>query len=428
MDDGSRMLLISLVFLLFAAMYFAAMETAFASVSKIRIKTRSEHGDKKAVKALYILDNFDLTISTLLIGTNIVHISTASIVTLYVTKNWGVSYVSISTILTTIVVFFAGEMLPKIIGKRYSETFAISGASSLCFFMAIFSPFAHVLSFIGNKAANLSGDEAVTVTEEELYDIIEDMTGEGSLDTERGELISSALSFSELTAETVLTARVDLAAIDVDWNMEKIIDFIKSERHSRMPVYENTVDNIIGVLQIRKLLKSYIKNGKQADIREHLDEAFFVHGGINIDELLELMSEKKLNLVIVSDNYGGTLGIVTVEDILEELVGDIWDEDDVVEETFVELADGEYEVDAELTVGEVFDKLHLSISRDELERLEHMLMGAWVYEELEKIPEENESFISEGLEVLVSVMKNNRVMKLKVREARPSKVDGGVPC
>lgn len=425
MDDGSRSFLAVIIILLFLAAYFASAETAFASVSRVKLKTRLDRGDGRAKKALRVLDNFDRAITTILIGTNIVHIVIAAMVTVFVTRKWGVSVVTVSTVVTTIAVFFIGEMLPKSIAKKYSERMALSTAGSLCFFMSVFGPMAAVLTAIGKQAARLTrGDPEVSVTEDELYDIIEDMTDEGSLDTERGELVSSALSFADVTAETVLTARVDVAAVDVNWDRDALLAFIKDQRHSRLPVYEGTIDHIIGVLQIRKYLKAYIRTGEAPDLRSLLDEAYFVHRSMKIDELLPVMSTRKLNLAIVTDNYGGTLGIVTVEDILEELVGEIWDEDDEVEENFVPLGGGRYEVDAEMTVGEVFDRLKLDIGKFEPD-LEYKLMGEWAYERFDRIPSERDSFSSGDLLVTVSRMRQNRIVKLIVQVPFDDQAKGG---
>ena len=356
MDDGSRLPWIIAVLLLFCAAFFAVAETAYASCPKSRVKAAAERGDARAKTALLILDDFDKAISTLLICTNIVHIATASIVTVAVTKMWGLSAVSISTIVTTIVVFFAGEMLPKSIAKKYSEPLALATGPVLRFLMKVFTPLSVLLTWIGQSAAKLTPDETpVSFTEDELYDIIEDMTEEGSLDEQQGELISSALQFGEVTVESVLTPRVDLVAVDISSSLENILAVIKTTNHSRLPVYEGSIDNIIGVLQIRKFIKAYLRLGNNLDLRPLLDEVFFIHQSTNIDELLPVMSKRKLNMAVVTDNYGGTLGIVTVEDILEELVGEIWDEDDVVEESFVELGDGVYMVGADESVTDVFE-------------------------------------------------------------------------
>ena len=424
MDDGSRLPWIIAVLLLFCAAFFAVAETAYASCPKSRVKAAAERGDARAKTALLILDDFDKAISTLLICTNIVHIATASIVTVAVTKMWGLSAVSISTIVTTIVVFFAGEMLPKSIAKKYSEPLALATGPVLRFLMKVFTPLSALLTWIGQSAAKLTPDETpVSFTEDELYDIIEDMTEEGSLDEQQGELISSALQFGEVTVESVLTPRVDLVAVDISSSLENVLTVIKTTNHSRLPVYEGSIDNIIGVLQIRKFIKAYLRLGNNLDLRPLMDEVFFIHQSTNIDELLPVMSKRKLNMAVVTDNYGGTLGIVTVEDILEELVGEIWDEDDVVEESVVELGDGVYMVDADESVSDVFEQLGFEDPEAD-EELVNTLMGEWAYEQFSAIPKVGDSFRYHRVQVTVASMTHNRILKLKVA-LLPETEEGG---
>ena len=424
MDDGSRLPWIIAALLLVCAAFFAVTETSMASASRSRIKASAERGDFRAKKTLYVLDNFDLAISTLLICTNIVHIAAASIVTLAVTRKWGVSAVSLSTIITTVVVFFAGEMLPKSVAKKYSDTLALSCAPVLCFFMKLFAPLSKLLTWIGQAAAKLTpGDSQISVTEDELYDIIEDMTEEGSLDEDQGDLISSALQFGDVTVESVLTPRVDIVAININSSHAELLSLIKSTNHSRLPVYEGSIDNIIGVLQIRKYIKAYLRLGENLDIKPMLDEVLFIHQSTNIDELLPILSRRKLNIAVVTDNYGGTLGIVTVEDILEELVGEIWDEDDVIEEPMVEIGDGVYEVGADETVSDVFDQLGYEDPEND-EELVNTLMGEWAYEKFDTIPKPGDSFRYHQVLVTVKDMNHNRIMKLTVA-LLPAEEEGG---
>ena len=424
MDGDSRLPFILAILLLLCAAYFAVAETAFASASRNKIKTAADRGDSRAETALYVLDHFDRAISTLLIGTNIVHIAAASLVTVAVTRLWGLNAVSISTIVTTIVVFFAGEMLPKSIAKKYPERLSKATAPSLRFFMLLFWPVSSLLTLIGRGAAALTkGDPEISVTEDELYDIIEDMTEEGSLDEEQGDLISSALQFGEVTVESILTPRVDLEAIDIEDSLEEILSQVKSQNHSRLPVYEKSVDNIIGILQIRRFIKSYLREGQSLDLRTLLDEPFFIHQSTNIDELLPLMSKNRANMAVVTDNYGGTLGIVTVEDILEELVGEIWDEDDVVEEPIVELGEGMLLVDADESVSDVMEQLDYE-DPDGDEELVNTRMGEWAFEQFTSIPRVGDSFRYHELEITVSAMEHNRIRKLKV-SLLPREEEGG---
>ena len=414
MDDGSIMSVLIILALLLFADYFAVCETSFAAVSRIRLKTAMERGDRRASKAMYVCEHFDKAITTILIGTNIVHLSCASYVTVLVTRRWGLSAVTLSTFVTTIVVFFVGEMLPKSIAKKYSLRLALGTASSLVFFMHLLTPISFVLTKIGEFASRLTkGDSEVSVTEDELYDIIENMTDEGDLDSEQGDLVHSALAFGDLTAESILTARVDMETIDVDDPLEEILSQVKASRHSRIPVYQDSVDNIIGVLQIRRFMREYLQKREKTDLRSLLDEPYFVHQSAKIDELLSVMSSKKINMTIVTDSYGGTVGIVTVEDILEELVGEIWDEDDEVVEPCVDHGDGSYSFDAGVDIEDAFEFMDYE-DPDETD-FDHKLLGEWAYEQFDAIPQEGDSFTYNGLRITVEKVQQRRIMKLRIQ-------------
>ena len=396
MDDGSQSTWLIVILLLFAAMFFAIAETAFASVSRVRLKTDAERGDKRAETALYVTDHFDRAITTLLICTNIVHIATASIVTVYVTKRWGVSAVSISTLVTTLVVFFFGEMLPKSVARKYSEPISLATAGTLRVIMTVLKPFAALLTMIGNAAAKASkGDDETSVTENDIYDIIEDMTEEGTINEEQSELISSALQFGDVTVESILTPRMDIAAIDINMPQEEILQFIKEQNHSRLPVYEGSIDNIIGILHIRRYIRYYIRIGKALDIRPLLYEPFFVHQSTKIDDLLTIM--------------------VTDEDILEELVGEIWDEDDRAVRNVVPMTDGSYSVNPEEQVLDILDELGVEYTEEQEESIGYKLMNELAYEAFPSIPVAGDSFHYLGTKISILVMRHNRIMRLKVR-------------
>ena len=417
MDDGGRLSWLIIVFtLVILAFVFALIETAFASVSRTRLKVLTEKGNLNAKKALNITDNFDSAITTILICTNIIHILAASIVTINVTKLWGLSWVTISTVVFTLVIFFFGEMLPKSIARKYSERVSLSTAGFLSLCMKIFGIFANVLTWIGEKVASLTkGEGEVSVTEDELYDIIEDLTEEGTLDEEQGDLISSALSFQDISVESILTARVDVVALNVDSTTEEVLEVIKNEAHSRLPVFEGTIDKIIGTLQIRKYLKAYLAHEDVSDLRKLIDEPFFIHQSTMIDDLLESMSKEKSNIAIVTDNYGGTLGIVTVEDILEELVGEIWDEDDLKEENIIQITDNLYSVDASDLVTDILDDLDIDYDEEEEEKIENKLMSELAFENFIEIPKEGDSFEYLNTKITIQEMKDNRILRVKVK-------------
>ncbi len=424
MDDGSRLPIILSVILLIGAFYFAIAETAFASCSRTKIKTAAEHSERGAKQALFILDHFEWAISAMLIGTNLCHLFLSALVTIAVTRRWGLSFVTLSTFATTLVVFFAGEMLPKSIAKKFPERFAMAFSGSLRAFMGVFYPPSIGLTKISEFFTKMTKrTPELSVTEDELFDIIEDMTEEGSLEEEQGELISSALQFGDLTVESVLTPRMDIAAIDVDAAGDEILREIKTQTHSRLPVYEGSIDHIVGILQIRKYIKAYLHNQTVPDLRGLLDDAFFVHQSTELSELLGMMSSQRVNMAVVTDNYGGTLGIVTVEDIVEEIVGDIWDEDDIVEESVTDLSENACISDADETVSDLFDHLDYE-DPEENDDLVDTRLGEWAYHMFESIPQPGDSFRYHDLVVTVAEMDHKRILKLKIVKT-PRAEEGG---
>ena len=425
MDDGSRLpIFFPMILLLLGAVYFAMAETAFAACSKTKLKAAADRNEAGAEQALYILNHFEQAISTMLIGTNLCHLFLSALVTMAVTRRWGLSAVTVSTVLTTLAVFFAGEMLPKSIAKKFPERLAKACANSLRAFMTLLFPLSWLLSRIGETAAKLSRSEPeLSVTEDELYDIIEDMTEEGSLDEEQGELISSALQFGDLTVESVLTPRMDVAALNVDADGEEILQQIKATTHSRLPVYEGSIDRIIGILQIRKYIKAYLRGGELPELRSLLDEAFFIHQSTELSELLPMLSRERINMAVVTDNFGGTLGIVTVEDIVEEIVGEIWDEDDIVEETVTDLSENACIFDADEHVSDLFEHLGYEDPEDNDELVDTRL-GEWAYQMFDAIPDVGDSFQYHELTVTVTEMEHNRILKLKAVRT-PETPEGG---
>ncbi len=416
MDPDSRLSIIAVIFFFIASAYFALTETAVASVSRMKIRVRADKGDVRAERTLYVLDHFDDAITTLLICTNIAHIAAASLVTVLVTRRWGLSAVTLSTFIVTLAMFFLGEMLPKSIGKKSSEKSSLACSGLLCVLMKILWPFTRVLTWIGKMTLNMvKSEDEYSVTEDELYDIIEDMTEEGSIDEEQSELISSAIQFADVTVSSILTPRVDVAAINIDESPEEILKFIQSQNHSRILVYEKTIDNIIGVLPIRKFLKLYVSTRKIPDVHPLMDEVYYAHQSMQIDELLEEMSRQKLSMAVITDSFGGTLGIVTVEDIVEEIVGEIWDEDDEIREPIVKIADSTYLVNGDVTVLDTFDYIGVEEPDPENEdRFTNLLMADWFYEQFTRIPVRGDCFDYRNLRITVSEIAHNRIYRLYV--------------
>ena len=248
MEGDSWISLILIIVLLVMGAYFASSEIALSSVNKVRIRLLADKGDRGAKNVQYILDHFDKALSTILIGNNLSHILASSITTVWATRMWGTNAVAATTLVLTVIVFFFAELLPKSVAKKYSEHFSQTIAGSLILFMRICTPFSFLLTAIGNVAANLIGGGDSAVTEDEFYDMVENIAEEGGLETEKGELVQSALSFGDHIVDDILTVRVDVEAIDDSDSVEEILSHIRAVRHSRMPVYHDSIDNVVGVL------------------------------------------------------------------------------------------------------------------------------------------------------------------------------------
>lgn len=426
MDEGGLTPWIITILLILFADYIAVAETALSSVSRVRMKLLADHGSRRAAKVLDALEHFDRTISTILICTNIAHLGAASVVTVAVTRRWGLSAVAVSTFITSMVVFFVGEMLPKSIAKKYSEHLSLWCIDLLTVLITLFRPASALLAAIGNAASRLTkGDPEISVTEDEIYDIIEDMTEEGSLDEEHGDLISSALQFNDLTVESILTPRVDVVAIDINDDSAAILQQIRSQNHSRLPVYEGSKDNIIGILRIRRYIQAYLKLGDQLDLRTLLDKPIFVTESAAVDELLPIMSRERQNMAVVTDHHGGTAGIVTVEDILETLVGEIWDEDDIVITPIVALENGNYLVDAEEPVADVLNEIGFECPPEDEDELINTRIGEWVYDHFSSIPKVTDGFDYHGLRVTIAKMDHNRILKVVLRRLSEEEQEEG---
>lgn len=317
------------IILLFIAAFLAVSETAIASANRNKLRVASERGDLRADRALFVLDHFDRAITTILICTNIVHIAAATIVTVYVNARYGAGMVSVSTVIMTILVFFFGEMLPKSVAKKYANRFTLSNSGIITFLMKLLTPLSFALAKIGEFASRLTkAEQELTVTEDELHDIIEDMTEEGTLEEDEGELIQSAIEFGDITVRTIMTPIDKVEAINAEDSAEEILEHIKSQVHSRLPVYSGDLNHIIGILQIRNYIRAYLTDKNDLDVRKLLNKPLFVSQDLNIDDLLPIMAEHQFTMAVAHDGHGHSTGVVSVEDILEELVGEIWDEDD----------------------------------------------------------------------------------------------------
>lgn len=399
MDSDSWVKLAIYVCFLFGAAYCAAAESAFSGMNKIRVKNLAEDGNKKAKKAMGISADFDKAITALLIGTNIMHIGCASLSTVIGIDLWGEVYgqgtaTTLATVVTTIIVYFASELVPKCLAKANSERFACALAPSLRVMMTVLTPFVWFFSSISNLLVRLfPKNEEPTYTEEELVTIIETGEEEGVLDEESSELLQSAMEFSETAVSDVMTVREDIELIDISLSESEMLDIVRKTRHSRLPLYDGAPDNIVGVLPIRPFLKNYI-NKETTDLRALMYQPLVVSPSTPVRELFDTMRISKIYMAVIKDEDGTLVGIATIEDFVEEIVGEIWDEDDVVDKNFIKLGGYNYDVNARLTVGDTFNRLGRIVDD---KRIMSKTLNTWMIESLGHVPEEDESFEYEDL-------------------------------
>jgi CBS domain containing-hemolysin-like protein len=435
--DGSwRLILVFTVFVVFCA-YFAGTESAFSAMNKIRMKNRAEDGDKKAKRALYIVNNFEDAITTILIGNNISKIAASSIATVLTLRLLGAgifgdidgdTMTALSTVITTAIIFLFGEMIPKAFANDRSDTISRASAGSLRLLMRIFAPLVVFFSLISKLASKIFATEkAPTITEDELYDIIDTAEEEGVMNEEQSDLLKSALEFSDITAADIMTVRNDIHAIDISLSNGEIVRKILDSKHSRIPVYSGSIDNIVGTLGIRNFLKAYRKD-PSINLKKTLTEPFFVRDCAKIDDLLTIMRQKKIYLAYVTDESDRVLGIVTIEDFLEELVGEIWDEDDVVDSDFVKLGGNRYLVNTSLPVGEVFGRMGLSCPS---RAMASQPIVSWVLESFGRFPDEEDSFRYNNLEVSVEDIEDGKISNVIIKvdaENKPAHKTPIVEC
>lgn len=406
-------MLVAIILCIILSAFFSATETAFSTVNTIRLKHKSDRGNKRATKALYITDNYDRALTTILIGNNIANLACSSIATTLCINLFGSYGAAISTGVLTLLILTFGEISPKCIAKEKSEAFALHTASILSVLMFIFYPLAFLFIHIKEIAIKLVKKDAFSpsVTEGELKVILENSEEEGVLEQQERELVQSALDFDEKTVQEVLTPRVDITAIDIDDSYEKNKNIILTERYSRIPVYKESIDNVVGILHARDYLEELLK-GKEPNIKKLMQPPYFVYKTKKLSTVLTEFKLKKLHIAIVADDYGGTLGIVTMEDLLEEIVGDIWDEDEVEKPDYLEVDNATYILNGDMTITDIEELFGL---REDFIKSESFSVGGWVTENLGDIPKKGDGFIYEDvLSLTVEETNEQRITKVKV--------------
>lgn len=405
MDTGDLSTILALLFLVACSAFFSASETAYTSLNTVRMKRMASEGDVRAAKVLKLAERYESLLSTILIGNNLVNILASSLATVMFVRWLGDGGVSVSTVVTTVVILLLGEVTPKNIAKDHAETIALRVYPLLFLITRLFTPLNWLLGcwqrLIG-KMVKPSNDRGFT--EEELITIVEEAENEGGIDAHESELIRSAIEFNDMDVEEILTPRVDIQAVELDSTDDEIAKVFEESGYSRLPVYQETVDNIVGILHEKDF---YAKRGK-AGLREMMTTPIFVIQNTKVSDLLKLLQKSKAHMAVVVDEYDGVQGIVTMEDILEELVGEIWDEHDEVVEEYRQLPDGSYLVSGGANLDDLLERFDVNTEYDPV------TVNGWVQEELGRFPKAGDSFECDGLKVTVEKAEKRRATEVRV--------------
>ncbi len=406
MDTIDVILLIAILCLIGLSAFFSATETAFSSLNKIRLKNLAGAGNKKAARALKMGENYDELLSTILVGNNIANILSSSLATVLFTRLIGNSGVTFATVIMTVLVLLFGEISPKSIAKEKAEGVAMTTAPFLQFFVIVLWPVNWVFKQwkkLLKKVFHLQPTEGIT--EEELITIVEEVESDGGLEKHEGELIRSAIEFNDLDVEDILMPRVDVVAVEEHDDTARISAVFQEHGYSRLPVYKETVDHIVGIVH-EKDFYAHVLNGEKS-LAEIIKPPIVVTEGTKISKLLRILQHSKCHMAIVLDEFGGTVGIVTLEDILEELVGEIWDEHDAEQEDFQQQRDGSYLISCNAGLDKVLELLGIE------EEYEVSTVNGWVMHELAKVPEEGDCFSIGRWTVTVTKVEYRRALEIR---------------
>lgn len=405
--DSYGLMLVFVVCVVLSA-YFSASETAFSTANRIRLKSMAQDGDKKAAKTLKIIDDYDNMISAILIGNNIVNIASASVATVMFVDAFGDIGATLSTAFTTIVVLIFGEITPKSIAKATPEKFAMTTSTVMSFIMIIFKPLVVIFAVWKNAVKKIFKLEVDTsITEGEFLTMVEEAENEGGIDKEDSELIRSVIEFNDVDADEILTPRVDVVGVSVNDTNEEIADTFVQNEYSRLPVYEEDIDDIIGFIHQRDFY-TYVLTGEKT-LAEIINPVMYVSPNMKISKILTALQQKHEHMAVVTDEFGGTDGILTMEDILEELVGEIYDEHDEEIEEFEKVGENEYRILCTSDIEDMFEFFDISCET------ESNTVSGWILEQLEKIPEEGDSFDYANLHVFVTKTDSRRVLEIVVK-------------
>ncbi|MBR2447828.1 MAG: HlyC/CorC family transporter [Clostridia bacterium] len=415
----STLRFVAIFLLILVSAFFSATEIAFSSVNALRLKNlKKEKETISRLLAVKILDDYDNLLSSILIGNNIANMASSSIATVVIIGWWGESYAWASTVIMTLLVLIFGEIIPKVLAKQFPELFCCFASIPMYALSVIFKPINFVIMGFVNLVSRIwqnSADDSEAVSEDDFENIIDIVEDEGVLDEEQCDLLQNALDFDEVLAYEIITHRVDMDALDIRDPYEVNLRKCEESTYSRLPVYEDTTDNIIGILHLNHFYKTYVEKGK-VNIRELLLPVSFVHKTMPLPDVLEKMKENKCHMVVVLDEYGGTMGILTMEDVLEQLVGEIFDESDEIEREFIAIDDTHFEADGDMRVYDFFDEFDIDIDEDEDFEADTATVGGWTQTMLDGEAQEGDSFKWENLEITVLKTDGLRIERIAVEE------------
>lgn len=410
MEEHYTGMIAAIIVLVSLSAYFSATETAFSSFNRIRIKNAANSGNHRASLVLSLSENFDKLLSTILIGNNIVNITLTALATLIFVDAFGQEMgATLATIVVTVVVLIFGEITPKSLAKESAEKFSMTSAPVLRVFMFVLAPLNWIFSLwkkLIGRIFKVTRDR--TITEDELIIMVEEAENEGGIDEQQSELIQNAIEFNELDAYDVLTPRVEVEAIEIDATKEEIRELFLETGFSRLPVYEDSLDKVIGVLN-QKDFHNFILHTEKS-VSEYIKPVVFISGTVRIANLLKKMQKAKTHIAVVVDEYGGTEGIVTMEDIIEELVGEIFDEhDEITTQEILEMQDGAYRVLCSTNLEKMFDYFDMEDEFNDVSTV-----NGWVMLELDKIPEPGDQFRYKNMEVKVTKADERKALEIHI--------------
>ena len=407
MDSASITMTLSILLLVVCSAFFSATETAFTSLNRMRMKSKADGGDRRAARTLALAEDYDKLLTTILIGNNVVNIAATTVSTALFSHLLGAYGPVVSTVVLTIVILIFGEVSPKSLAKERSEGFAVFATPIMAVLMVLFTPLAWLFAQWKKLLSKLfRPKDGEGITEEELVTMVEQAETEGGLDEHESELIRSAIEFGDMEVQEILTPRVDITAVEDTATMEEIASVFAESGYSRLPVYHEDMDDIIGVIHEKDFHIARYRG--QSDPAALIVPILYTTGNTKISDLLRILQRKKAHMVVVVDEYGGTEGLCTLEDIVEELVGEIWDEHDEVIEEFKKQPDGSYVIACHAALADLYDLFALT------GECEANTVSGWVMEQVGRIPEEGDRFQSDGLDVTVTKVDHRRVLEIRV--------------